>query len=50
VVLIAHRLSTIRAADQVIYLSSGKIIAAGTFDEVRSRVPDFDKQAELNGL
>lgn len=50
VVLIAHRLSTIRAADQVIYLSKGEIIARGNFDEVRSAVPDFDKQALLNGI
>jgi len=50
VVLIAHRLSTIRNADHVIYLSDGGIIARGTFDEVRKAVPDFDKQAGLNGL
>lgn len=50
VVLIAHRLSTIRAADQVIYLSNGEIVARGDFDTVRKLVPDFDKQAELNGL
>lgn len=50
VVLIAHRLSTIRSADQVVYLSNGEIIAQGKFEEVRSSVPDFDKQAELNGI
>lgn len=50
VVLIAHRLSTIRNADQVIYLSDGRMIARGSFDEVRKAVPDFDKQAGLNGI
>jgi ATP-binding cassette, subfamily B, bacterial PglK len=50
VVLIAHRLSTIRSADQVVYLSNGEVIAQGNFEEVRSSVPDFDKQAELNGI
>jgi ABC-type multidrug transport system fused ATPase/permease subunit len=50
VVLIAHRLSTIRSADQVVYLSNGEIIARGNFEEVRKSVPDFDKQAELNGI
>lgn len=50
VVLIAHRLSTIRSADQVVYLSNGKVIAQGKFEEVRSSVPDFDIQAELNGI
>jgi ABC-type multidrug transport system fused ATPase/permease subunit len=50
VVLIAHRLSTVRHADQVIYLEEGKIIAKGTFDEIRIKVPNFDHQAKLMGL
>ena len=50
VVLIAHRLSTVRDADVVIYLSKGSIMAMGTFDEVRSSLPDFDRQAKLMGL
>lgn len=50
VVMIAHRLSTVRSADIVVYLSEGKIISKGTFDEVRNSVPDFDRQAKLMGL
>jgi len=50
VILIAHRLSTIRSVDTVVYLEDGKIRASGTFDEVRLKVPDFDRQAELMGL
>jgi ABC-type multidrug transport system fused ATPase/permease subunit len=50
VVMIAHRLSTVRNADIVIYLSGGKVMAKGTFDEVRKTVPDFDRQAMLMGL
>jgi ABC-type multidrug transport system fused ATPase/permease subunit len=50
VILIAHRLSTVRGADKVVYLEAGKIIAAGTFDEVRNLVPNFDRQASLMGL
>lgn len=50
VVMIAHRLSTVRDADMVVYLAEGKIIAHGTFDEVRKIVPDFDRQAKLMGL
>ena len=49
-VLIAHRLSTVRKADNVVYLSEGKVIAMGSFDEVRKAVPDFDRQAKLMGL
>jgi ABC-type multidrug transport system fused ATPase/permease subunit len=50
VVMIAHRLSTVRNSDIVVYLSEGKIMAKGTFDEVRNTVPDFDRQAKLMGL
>ena len=48
--MIAHRLSTVRNADQVIYMDAGRIIARGTFEEVRKSVPDFDHQAQLMGL
>jgi ABC-type multidrug transport system fused ATPase/permease subunit len=50
VVLIAHRLSTVRTADLVVYLADGKIRAAGTFDEVRKLIPEFDRQANLSGF
>jgi ABC-type multidrug transport system fused ATPase/permease subunit len=50
IVLIAHRLSTIRNVDQVVYLANGKMLAKGTFEEVRSEIPDFDNQAKLMGL
>jgi ABC-type multidrug transport system fused ATPase/permease subunit len=50
VVLIAHRLSTVRNADQIFYLEKGEILASGTFEEVRLRVPQFDQQAKLLGL
>jgi len=50
VVIIAHRLSTVRNADNVVYLSNGKVLATGTFEEVRKAVPDFDRQAKIMGL
>ena len=50
VVVIAHRLSTVREADIVVYLENGRIIAQGTFDEVRSSASNFDTQANLMGL
>ncbi|CAN2170550.1 MdlB ABC-type multidrug transport system, ATPase and permease components [Candidatus Nanopelagicaceae bacterium] len=49
-ITIAHRLSTVRDADRVFYLDKGQIKAEGTFDEVRDKVPNFDKQANLMGL
>ena len=50
VVLIAHRLSTVREADLVVYMESGRLVASGSFDEVRTKVTDFDRQAQLMGL
>lgn len=50
VVMIAHRLSTVRYADLVVYMDRGQIVAQGSFDEVRARVPNFEKQAQLMGL
>ena len=49
-IVIAHRLSTVRHADLVILLDQGKLIAKGTFDEVRSLAPKFDEQARLVNL
>lgn len=47
VVIIAHRLTTVRNVDKVVYLDKGKIVSTGSFDFVRSQVPDFDAQAKL---
>lgn len=50
VILIAHRLSTIKNADRIVYLESGKIICSGSLDFVKSKIPDFAKQADLEGI
>jgi ABC-type multidrug transport system fused ATPase/permease subunit len=50
VIMIAHRLSSIRNADKVVYMDDGRIIAIGTFAQVRTQVPGFDKQAGIMGL
>jgi ABC-type bacteriocin/lantibiotic exporter with double-glycine peptidase domain len=49
-IVIAHRLSTVQSADKVVYLEDGCLRAIGSFDHVRSTVPDFDQQAKLMGL
>ena len=48
--MIAHRLSTVRNADLVVYLDAGKVIATGSFENVRAVVPNFERQAKLMGL
>jgi ATP-binding cassette subfamily C protein len=50
VVLIAHRLSTVMGADKIIYLDSGRIVAEGTFQELKASVPDFARAVELMDL
>jgi ABC-type bacteriocin/lantibiotic exporter with double-glycine peptidase domain len=49
-IVIAHRLATVRHCDQVIHLSWGRVTGRGTFEEVRTQVPEFNRQAELLGL
>lgn len=50
VVLIAHRLSTVKTADKIIYVDKGRVVAQGTFDELKSEVKDFAKAIEIMGL
>jgi ABC-type multidrug transport system fused ATPase/permease subunit len=47
VVLIAHRISSVINADKVIFMENGKILAEGTFDEVRRMSPTFENQVNL---
>jgi ABC-type multidrug transport system fused ATPase/permease subunit len=49
-IVVAHRLSTVQNAAKVIYLEDGRLVAEGTFDEVRSKVPALARQATLMGL
>ena len=49
-IVIAHRLSTVKKADIVYYVENGRIRSQGTFDEVRESVPNFNSQADLNGI
>lgn len=49
-IVVAHRLSTVKNADLVVLIDKGKLIAQGTFEEVRSISPKFDEQAKLVNL
>lgn len=50
VLIVAHRLSSVKDSDCVVYIKDGHIITSGSFEAVKSEVPDFDKQARLMGL
>ena len=47
VIVIAHRLSTIQHADQVHVMEDGRILASGTFKQVRKRVPMIEEYVKL---
>lgn len=49
-VTIAHRLASVRHCDLVLYLEDGRVVAQGSFEEVRRQSPAFDYQAQLLGL
>ena len=50
VLVVAHRLSTIRHCDQIAFLDSGRVVAVGTFEELRRTVPQFARLVELGSL
>ncbi len=49
-ITVAHRLATIKEADQIFFMSGGRVAAKGTFDELVAAVPEFATQAALAGL
>jgi ABC-type multidrug transport system fused ATPase/permease subunit len=50
IILIAHRIRTVMNSDLILYLENGEILAAGNFNVVRSKVPNFDLAASEIGL
>lgn len=50
ILTIAHRLSTVKNYDKILYLRESKLVGSGTFDELRSSIPEFNKNAKLLGM
>ena len=51
VVIIAHRLSTVKNADRVYVLDEGRVIEAGTYEELRMREDgEFREMVEMQSL
>jgi len=50
IVIIAHRLSTVQKSNTVVYIDDGEIKSVGSFNKVRSDIPNFDLQAKLLGI
>lgn len=49
-ITVAHRLATIKEADQIFFMSGGRVAAQGTFAQLVDEVPEFALQAALAGL
>ncbi len=41
IVIVSHRIAPIRAADRIAMMYDGKVVAVGSFDELRSSTPEF---------
>lgn len=50
IVIVAHRLSTVRHCDQLVFMSQGKVVTVGTFDEVAARNEEFAHLVALGQL
>lgn len=50
IVMVAHRLHTVAQVERILYVEGGKLLAEGSFAEVRSKIRDFDTQVLLQGL
>lgn len=48
VIVVAHRIQSIMRCDQVVYLDGGHVRATGSFDHVRSTVPEFERMIRLS--
>lgn len=46
-IIVAHRLSTVRYCDRIFFLQDGRIIAEGSFDELKNSNKDFERLVEL---
>lgn len=50
VIVVAHRLSTVRQCDALAYMEGGRVVAFGTFEEVRDANARFARLVELGSL
>jgi ATP-binding cassette subfamily C protein len=48
-IIIAHRLSTIRNCSRIIFLSAGRVVDIGSYDELVERSPEFRRFAQETG-
>jgi ATP-binding cassette, subfamily B, bacterial PglK len=42
-IVVTHRTASVHHCDQIVYLEDGRVRSAGTFDEIKAAVPEFDE-------
>ena len=50
IIIVAHRLSTVRDCDHLLFMSQGKVVSTGTFDEVADANAEFAHLVDLGSL
>jgi ABC-type multidrug transport system fused ATPase/permease subunit len=50
IIIVAHRLSTVRDCDQLLFMSGGRVVSSGTFEEVTASNSEFAHLVELGSL
>jgi len=48
VILIAHRMTTVQDCDEILYLSKGKLVAQGRYEELLATHEGFSKLARAD--
>jgi len=48
--IISHRLTTVQQADDILYLSKGRLIGTGTYRELVETLPEFRRLVELDKM
>jgi len=49
-VIVAHRLSTLRSCDKLVFLKDGRLVGEGSFDQLKTDLPEFNSWAERANL
>ena len=49
-ILIAHRVTTIEKMDKILFIEDGKLMAAGSHEELYESCPEYQKMVDLQKL
>ncbi|MCI8385615.1 MAG: ABC transporter ATP-binding protein [Acutalibacter sp.] len=49
-ILIAHRISTIEQMDKILFIDQGRLVAAGTHEDLYKNCPEYTKMVDLQKL